>query len=171
MPDEKKKRGVGCLLALAIYIPAVIIGYFLTLPDEVTDDFEGRNARLFAVATVLIDDGEVTYGSTSLEEVRELPAGMPLAEFMLPEPHVKISTHDIHNVYVLEDHGDWQLIEFNYANSHTSRSVYRAYSDHVEPVSFRITSHAGQAMLALALIIPTYVVAWLITYVRRRRAK
>ena len=136
MPDEKKRRGVGCLLAIAIYMPLVIIGFFLALPPEVTEEFEGRNARLFTVATVLFDDGEVSYGSMSLDEVRELPTGIPPSAFMLPETHVRISTHDIHNVYVLEDHGYWQLIEFNYANSYTSR-LYRRLVDHLRLASPR----------------------------------
>ncbi|MDH3612086.1 MAG: hypothetical protein OEU90_00955 [Gammaproteobacteria bacterium] len=168
--NAKKKRSVGCLLALAIYIPVIIIMYFITVPDEVTKDFTGKNARVFSIAIVHEGDNGNEYSRTTLEVIGDADPDRPTPQFLLPEPKVVMSAHNTYRVNVLEDHGDWQLIEFNYSNTYTSRSVYRAYADRVEPVSFQLTSHVGQAMMALMLIIPVYFIAWLITFIRNRRA-
>jgi len=167
---KKVRRGVGCLLALAIYIPAIVIMYFVTLPDEVTEDFTGKNARIFSVATFKDGENRYDYERTTLETIQGRDPELPGLEFRLPESEVVMTDHNIYHVYVLEDHGDWQLIEFNYSNTYTSKSLYRAYANRVEPISFQMTSNVGQAMMALGLIIPVYVVAWLIAFIWRRRA-
>ena len=74
-------------------------------------------------------------------------------------------------VKVLEDHGEWQLIEFNYSNTYDTTSVYKAFPDRVEPVYFRINAHVGQAMLALPLVVVVYVLAVSITFIRNWRAR
>jgi hypothetical protein len=70
-----------------------------------------------------------------------------------------------------ENHGDWQLIEFNYSNTYDSTSIYTVHLDRVEPVYFRINSHVGQVMLALPLVPVIYVLAVLITFIRNWRAR
>lgn len=167
MNSGRNRRGVGCLLALAIYIPTVFISYLLTVPDEVTGDFTGGTSRIFSVATVTRNADSVDYERTTLETIEERNPESPSLAFQLPKRNVVIKSDNIYHVNVLENHDDWQLIEFNYSNTYTSKSVYRAYADHVEPVSFQMTSHVGQGMVALAMIIPVYFIAWLITRLRR----
>jgi hypothetical protein len=48
---------------------------------------------------------------------------------------------------------------FLYDDTRTSTSVYRAYRDRVEPVSHRVTSHLGEPVLAVLLVLPAAVVA------------
>ena len=47
----------------------------------------------------------------------------------------------------------------------------KAYLDRVEPVYFRISSHVGQVMLALPLVLVVYVLAVLTTFIRNWRAR
>ena len=80
----------------------------------------------------------------------------------------------MHRADVVEDHGTWQLIEFYYSNTRTSTSIYRAYADRVEPLSYRITSSVGQVMGAM-LVLPAVLAACLVfvplvNWIRRRRA-
>ena len=82
-----------------------------------------------------------------------------------------MSDEKFYVVKVLEDHGGWQLIEFNYSNTYDLASIYKAYPGRVEPVYFRINSHVGQVMLALPLVLVVYVLAVLITFIRNWRAR
>ncbi len=166
-----RKRRTGCLLPLGLYLLAVVVMYFITLPEAVTDDFTGNTARIFSIATVIPSQDGNQYRRTTLETVEARDEELLALVFLLPEKKITIDTGDIHHVTVLEDHDDWQLIEFNYANTYMAKSIYKAYADRVEPVSFRMASHVGQAMLALVLIVPVYFVAWLITVIRNRRAR
>jgi hypothetical protein len=172
--DEGKRRRrqrIGCLLPLVVYVALLVPGYFLTLPPAVTEDFS-RHSRSFSIAGVRAGDagGEVEYLAWTLARVARGPADAGVT-FLLPEPQVTIDVGDIHRVRVLEEHGDWQLVEYDYANTHTSTSVYRAYRDRVEPVSYRVTSSIAHAFLAMVLIVPAYLVAAIIIAVRNRRAR
>ncbi len=166
-----RKRRTGCLLPLGLYLLAVVVMYFITLPAAVTDDFTGNTARIFSIATVISSQGGNQYRRTTLETVEARDEELPALVFLLPDKEITIDNGDIHHVTVLEDHDDWQLIEFDYANTYIAKSIYRAYADRIEPVSFRMVSHAGQAMLAFILIVPVYLVAWLITVIRNQRAR
>jgi len=166
---SKRKRGVGCLLPLGLYVVSLVVIIFLTRPPEITDDFSGRTARMFSVATVSQAGNGPDYGVTSLEALQTRSPDLSPQRFLLPEENVTISAGDIHRVTVLEDHGDWQLIRFNYSNSYTATSVYRAFAGRIEPVSFRMTSSIGDGMIAIVLIVPVYLLALLITFIRNRR--
>ena len=96
---------------------------------------------------------------------------LPPERYLLPEPEIRMNSENLYVAKVLEDHGDWQLIEFNYSNTYNSTSLYKAYSDRVESVYFRINSHVGQVMLALPLALVIYVLAVLIAFIRNWRAR
>ena len=167
---RKRKRGTGCLLALGVYIVLFVIGFLLTRPPEITGEFDERVARRFPVALVVTDEDSVSYRPRTLEWVRAQESFMPTQSFLLPEGRVRMDISDPRTATVLEDHGEWQLIRYNYNNTYTAVSHYRAYANRVEPVSYRMTSSMGDVMLALALIIPAYIVAVLISRWRRRAA-
>jgi hypothetical protein len=167
--EASKKRRTGCLLPLGIYLVAVIVMYFLSVPSTVTDDFGGNTARIFSVATVSESEGGTDYGRTTLESIEERDEELPPQHFLLPEERITIVRGDVHHAVVLEDHGDWQLIEFKYNNTYMASSVYKAYADRVEPVSFKMHAHVGQTTMAFLLILPAWFVAWLITFLRNRR--
>ena len=172
MKARNRRRRVGCLLPLLFYVLLLVPGYYLALPAPVTEDFTGRNAHLFYIAATT---GEGKYSTYSLEDLRSEDASERALTFLLNADQITIEQGDIHHASVLEQHDDWQLVKFNYSNSHTSSSVYRAYTDRVEPVRYQMTSNVGHAMLMLALVIPAYLFAALYNFVRNwrenRRAK
>lgn len=171
MQDQSNKYRVGCLMPLALYVVAIAIMYVITVPPEVTSNFTGRNARIFSVAIADRSDGVVQYRRVSFEAIMERDNDMPALDYALPEGKVIISEGDIHSATVIENHGDWQLIEFNYSNSYTATSIYRAFPDRVEPVSFQITSSVGQAFMAIPMIVLVYLLAWVITFARNWRVE
>lgn len=166
-----KKRRTGCLVPLGIYVGLIVIGFFLTRPPLVTGDFSNVASRRFSIATVEQVDGQHQYGRQTLESVLERNPASPSFGFLLPEEGVVIDTGDIHRANVIEDHGDWQLIEFFYSNSHTSRSTYRAYADRIEPVSYQMTSSIGDVVMVVVLAVPAYLLALTITFIRNRKGR
>ena len=138
-----------------------------------TDDFTGRTAREFAIAAVGANDaGNVEYRALNLEILNADNYDTTNLSFLLPQASVTIDVGDIHEAEVLEDHGDWQLVAFHYSNTRTSTSVYRAYADRIEPVSYRLTSSVGHVFMAVFLLIPALVATWIVSAIiawRRRR--
>lgn len=177
MSDESLAKGkfwkhrTGCLLPLTLYVVAAIALFFVTRPFAVTSDFEHQAADIFSVALVFERQDGFEYARTTLEMINARDLELPPQRYLLPEPEVRFSDGNSYVVKVLEDHGHWQLIEFNYLNTYNSTSVYEAHSDRVVPVYFRINSHVGQAMLALPLAVAVYVLAVLITFIRNWRAR
>ncbi|MDX2314918.1 MAG: hypothetical protein QNL90_12705 [Gammaproteobacteria bacterium] len=165
------KHRTGCLLPLALFIVAATAMYFVTRPPAVTSDFKEQIASTFSVAVVIEKQSGFEYVRTTLETINSRPPELPPARYLLPEPEVRMDYENLYVVKVIEDHGDWQLIEFSYANTYDSTSIYKAYSDRVEPVYFRINSHVGQVMLALPLALVIYVLAVLIAFIRNWRAR
>jgi hypothetical protein len=152
----------------AVYLPALALLLLLPASEEARD-FGGRVARQFPVAVVLGDGpGDDRIGVRSLAALAVAPARARPRSFLLPATEVVIDTGDVHRAEVLEEHGDWQLIAFHYANTRTSTSVYRAYRDRVEPVSHRVTSHLGEPVLAVLLLLPAAIVAVVLRRVLRR---
>ena len=165
------KHRTGCLLPLALYIAAATAMYFVTRPPAVTSNFEGQAARTFSVAVVTEKQDGIEYARTTLETINTRSPELPQERYLLPEPEVRMNSKYSYVVKVLEDHGDWQLIEFDYANTYNSTSIYKAYPGRVEPVYFRVNSHVGQVMLALPLALVVYVLAVLIAFIRNWRAR
>ena len=153
---------------------SLVAGYLASTPTE-TEDFSGRTAREFSIAAVSTDDsGEVAYRSLNLEILNSGDYDTTNLSFLLDQPSVTINVGDIHRAEVLEDHGEWQLVAFHYSNTRTSTSIYRAYPDRVEPVSYRLTSSVGHMFMAIIFLIPAFVVSWIIATIiawRRRAAQ
>ena len=169
----KKKYRTGCIVPLGLYIGVLVIGFFVTRPPLITEDFAGQTARSFSVAIVEEADAGYEYGRRTLEIIRGRDPELPSFGFLLPEQRITINVGDIHHAAIIEDHGDWQLIEFNYSNTYMATSIYRAYADRIEPVSYQVTSSVGDVMMAVAVTIVAvllYLLAWLVNFFRNRRA-
>ena len=138
---------------------------------EAFGDFGGQAARTFSVAVVIEEQDGFEYLRTTLETINSRHPELPPERYLLPVPEIRMSYENFYVVKVLEDHGDWQLIEFNYSNTYDSTSIYKAYTGRVEPVYFQINSHVGQVMLAVPLALVIYVLAVLITFIRNWRAR
>jgi len=171
MAAEKpaKKYRTGCLIPLGIYIAVLVIGFFVTRPAPITDDFADRASRKFSIATVRETVDGFEYGRQTLESYLERPTFI----YLLPQAKITINVGDIHHATIIEDHGDWQLIEFNYSNTYMATSIYRAYADRIEPVSYQLNSSIGDAMVGMMVTIAAlflYLLAAIINFFRNRRA-
>jgi hypothetical protein len=158
-------------MPFGLYVGLLIVGIFVTRPPLITDDFSGTTARRFSIAIVTEVDGDNQYERRTLETLQESGREIPSFSFLLPEDRNIIVAGDIHHVTVLEDHGDWQLIKFNYSNTYTATSIYRAYVDRVEPVSYQMNSSFADVVVVFAMIVPAYLLALVITFVRNRKAR
>ncbi|MGI9295960.1 MAG: hypothetical protein ACR2PS_18405 [Pseudomonadales bacterium] len=175
--DQKplKKHRTGCLIPLGLYVVALAIGYFVTRPPLITEDLYGEHTLTrFSIATVIDGEDGYEYGRWTLRTVSALGTGSPPRRFLLPEPEITIYVGDIHHASIIEDHGDWQLIEFNYSNTYMATSIYRAYADRVEPISYQVTASVVDAFMAVTftmVAIGLYLLAVLINFFRNRQAK
>jgi hypothetical protein len=168
------KHRVGCVIPLGLYVAVLVVGFFVTRPPLITEDFPENVARSFSIAIVEGDVGGAVYGRHTLEIVRERNTELRPYRYLLPEREITINNGDIHHVSVLEDHDDWQLIEFNYSNTYTATSIYRAYEDRIEPVSYQVTGSVGDAimlMMVTAIAVLLYSLAQLANFIRNRRAR
>lgn len=169
----QKRYRTGCLIPLGLYIAVLVIGFYATRPPLITEDFSGHVARSFWVATVREADSGFEYGSVRLETILKREPALPSFRYLLPEQRITIYVGDIHHASIIEDHGDWQLIEFNYSNTYMATSIYRAYADRVEPVSYQLESSVTDALVAMlftAFAVALYLLVALINFIRNRRA-
>jgi len=169
-----KKYRTGCLVPLGLYLAVLVTGYLVTRPALITEDFSGPTSHSFSVAVVAETDGGYRYGRQTLDTIRERDPELPSLRYLLPQQRVTIDVGDIHHATVLEDHDDWQLIEYDYSNTYMATSVYRAYADRIEPVSYQMTSSVGDAIGFMAVTIIAlllYLLAASVNYVRNRRNK
>lgn len=175
--DKKpqKKYRTGCLVPLGLYVAVLMIGYFVTRPPLITEDLYGeRTLTRFSVATVVDGENGYEYGRWTLRTVSEIDMGSTPHRFLLPESEITIYVGDIHHASVIEDHGDWQLIEFSYSNTYMATSIYRAYADRVEPVSFQVTAGVGDAfawLLVTMIAVVLYLLVAFVNFIRNYRAK
>ena len=167
---ELKKYRTGCLFPLGMYLLAAVVMYYITLPPVITD-FNENNARTFSIATVVPTEEGYVYGRTTLESFEERQKQVPDLVFLLPQEKITIEMGDIHHAVVLSDHGDWQLIEFHYSNTYMASSIYKAYADRIEAVSFQMRFSVGHVMIAIMMVVPVYLLALLTTFIRNRRAR
>jgi len=169
-----KKHKVGCLVPLGIYVAVLIVGYWVTRPPLITDDFSEPISRSFSVAIVEDTGSGFRFGRRTLETTLERDPALPSLRYLLPHDEITIDVGDFHYALILEDHGDWQLVEYDYSNTYMATSIYRAYDNRIEPVSYQVTASVGDAMLLMvftfaALVL--YGLAVLINFVRNRRAE
>ena len=168
------KHRVGCLVPLGLYIAVLVVGFFVTRPPLITDNFSENVARSVSIAIVKEDTDGVVYERRTLETILERGAELRPYRYLLPEREITIDNGDIHHATVLEDNGESQLIEFNYANTYMATSVYRAYEDRVEAVSYQVTASVGDAMMLMALTVVAvllYALARLVNFIRNRRVR
>lgn len=172
---EVQKHRSGCLIPLGLYLLVVTGVYFVTRPPLITEDFFNEPvSRQFSVATVRMIGSDREYGRWVLAGVATRDASDAEISFLLPEPEITIYVGDIHHASILEDHADWQLIEFNYSNTYMATSIYRAWADRVEPVSFQVTSSVGDVFLLFALTVvalSVYLLLVLVNFFRNRRLR
>ena len=171
-PKSQPKTS-GCLVFIVVYLLCLVGMYFTTIEPEETKDFTGRVAKEFSVAGFVKTKSPQNreYKVFSLEALKSGNIDLSDIIFLLPEKAITINVGDIHHVKILEDHGEWQLVAFNYSNTRTSTSKYRAYDDRIEPVSYKLTSHVGQAFLAIGLLIPALILSMIITAILNWHAK
>lgn len=158
---------------LLIYGGLLVLIFALPFVVPAKTSFEGRTALEFTVAA-MVNGPPVEVRAMSLQTLRERQAELDVVTFLLPQPSIVINAGDVHRADVVEDHETWQLVEFYYSNTRTSTSIYRAYADRIEPLSYRVTSSVGQVISAMFALIPALVISLvfvpLINWIRRRRA-
>jgi len=168
--EEAKGSSPGYLTHLVVYVVAVTAMYFASTP-EVTGNFTERQERDFHVAAVSLskDGNDANIVALSLAQLKAGKVDLASVSFLLPEGSIKVNIpSDLHKVTVLERHADWQLVEYQYGNTHDSTSRYRAFKDRIEPVSYRITMDMGLFFSAIVLLIPASIVSALINVIWKR---
>jgi len=168
----QKKFLKGCLIPLGLYVAVLVIGFYATRPPLITENLYGeRTLTRFSIATVVDGENGYEYGRWTLRTVSEIGTGSPPRRFLLPEPEITIYVGDIHHARIIEDHDDWQLIEFNYSNTYHSTSIYRAFADRIEPVSYQVNSSVTDALIAMlftAFSVALYLLVALVNFVWKR---
>ena len=169
---KSKRRNSGCLIFVVVYGLSLIVLYFASTPTH-TDDFSGRTAHEFTIAGVATNNANDDYRYRVINLERLNAGNLDLSDitFLLPQESISIYVGDIHDAEILEDHGDWQLVAFYYSNTRTSTSIYRAYPNRIEPVSYRVTSSVGHFFGALFLLAPALVLSMLIAALLNWRAR
>ena len=172
--EKTKGNSPGYLTHLVVYGVAVTAMYYASTP-EITGNFTERQERDFHIAAVSRTKAakEASYVAVSLAQLKTGKVDLASVSFLLPQGHIKINvpSSDVHDVTVLERHPDWQLVEYYYGDTHDSISRYRAFRDHIEPVSYRITLDMGLVFSAIVLLVPAVIVSALINAVWKRVAR
>jgi hypothetical protein len=168
---ERTKSSPGHLTHFVVYVVALTAMYFASTP-EVTEHFTEGQERDFHVAAIkLIKDANgvegPVYMAYSLQLLKSGKVDLASVSFLLPQDAVNVfpDSGDINKATVLERHSDWQLIEYQFGNSHDSISRYRAFKDRIEPVSYRMTMNVGLFLGAIVLLIPVWIVSAVINAV------
>lgn len=169
---RNKRSSRGVFIFIAVYGVSLVALFVLSTPTE-TDDFTGPAAGHFTVAGIVAggDAIEQPYRVFSLARLNSGDLDLDGVSFLLPKPKITINVGDIHRAQILEDHGDWQLVQFNYSNTRTSTSVYRAYADRIEPVSYRLTSSPMHMFAVMLLFAVSLVITGIITGILKLRAR
>lgn len=159
------------LIFTALYLPLMLLAWLLMRQPPVTGEFPEKVARRFNVVQVTGNTQRATHRSISLWSLRDGAAAGSDVRYRLQVPELELHEGDVSRVRVVEDHGQWQLIEYYYANTHSSISVYRAWEDRVQPVSYQMTSHVGLGFAAVTLFFGAGIAAVLIGSVWRWLAR
>jgi hypothetical protein len=161
--DDKGKT--GWWISATLYPVMVTLMYIASTPTSVGHLAE-REERGFHVAAVRLKKSpdEARFVGYTLQQLKSGKVDPESVSFLLPDGAVDIRQADSHQVTVLERHADWQLVEYRHGNTHDTVSRYRAFRDRVEPVSYRITMHAGVVLWALLLLIPAGLLGALVNF-------
>ena len=171
-----KRNSPGLITFLVLYAAGLTAFYSTTttLPEPTTANFTEAQERDFHIAAVPLRQKRATLAIvvTSLAEIKAGEVDPAAIGFLLPEGHIDVQVpgHDLNQVTVLERHPDWQLVEYRFSNAHNSVSRYRAFTDHIEPVSYRSYAGAQALFPAIGLLIPAALLSWFINFVWRQVA-
>lgn len=175
METKKTTRSSpGTWVFLVVYAASLAWMYSASTP-EITDNFSEGEERGFRVAAIKAGTtaGTREYVSFTLTQLRKPGLDLAQVSFLLPEKVVKIPGGDLHRATVLESQSNWQLIEYEFGNTHSSISRYRAFKDRIEPVSYRVTFHPGIMIWGVILLVPALVAAvvmnWIWKAIARKR--
>lgn len=169
METKKATRSsAGTWVFLVVYAASVAWMYVASTP-EITGSFSEREERTFRVAAVKASgaSGQREYVVYTLARLRQPGVDLSQISFLLPEKVVSIPGGDLHRATVLEDHTSWQLIQYDFGNTHSSISRYRAFKDRIEPISYRVTFHPGIVISGFLLLIPALIAAALANWIGR----
>ena len=152
-------------LFVVIYLASAVLAYPALTPEETFGFERERLAKQFRV--MAFRDGKpipVTLAALSKPD--------PTLRFLLSVNEVELPGGDLHKAVLVQKSGDWQLVEYRYANTVDSTSRYRAYADRVEPISHRVTLHPGLLIAYVLLAFPAWLAAFIVAWLWRRfRAK
>ena len=146
-------------LFVPIYLASVLLAYFALTPEQ-TGNFE-RSAKQFRV--MAFRDGKPVPTTLAALAQRD-----PALRFLLPGREVDLPGGDLHRAVVTEKGADWQLVTYEFGNTISSTSRYRAFADRVDPISHRVTFHPGLLVALLVLMLPAWLVAFLAAWAWRR---
>lgn len=168
--DEKNsslKKHPGCLSLIILYGISMFIVHFALIAPEETKNFTGVVARHFYIA-VFPQSGKNVKQIPQLINLTQLNSGTynhAGKTFLLPEK--KLLNSDV-EVEILEDHRNWQLVALKYSDMEISCSVYRAYPDRIEPVSYKQTTNIVLIVFAMGLSAVVCLVYSIIFFVFNR---
>ena len=100
-----KKYRTGCLIPLGLYVAVLVIGFFVTRPPLITENFPEHAVRSFSVAIVEETDSGYEYGRRTLQTIQDRNPELPAFRYLLPEQRITIFVGDIHEAAIIEDHG------------------------------------------------------------------
>jgi hypothetical protein len=170
MKEPREDKSPGRWTFLVVYVAMVGVMYAVSTPEIAGSSLTEREERYFFVVVDQLKPANANerYQAASLRWLKSSKPDPTTVNFLLPEGAIEIyqgEGHDLHSATVLERHPEWQLVEYKYANTHSSVSRYRAYRDRVEPVSFRYGFGVAHAFSGVILVIPALIVAALVNLV------
>lgn len=170
--SEKKvdaRRKAGRWVSLIAYVVGFVWLYVASTP-EITGSFSEGERRQFRVMAVKAAEQSARpeYVTMTLGQLGARGDDRSRMSFLLPGKTTEIPGGDLHRATVLESHTDWQLIRYDYGNTHTSVSRYRAFRDRVEPVSYRVTFHPGLLIGAVVLLVPAWLAGLAAGWIAKR---
>ena len=147
-------------LFVPIYLVSAVLAYVAFTPEQ-TGHFE-RSAKEFRV--MAFRDGKPVPTTLAALAKRD-----PTLRFLLPAAReVDVPGGDLHRATVTEKGADWQVVTYEFGNTISSTSRYRAFADRVEPISHRVTFHPGVLIMLVALTLPAWLAALLAAWAWRR---
>lgn len=175
METQKPIKSSAGSWAFIVVYAASFAWMYVESTQEITSEFSEQEERSFRVAAVKTGTaaGPRQYVSVTLMQLRKPGLDLSQISFLLPDKVVVIPGGDLHRATVLEDHSKWQLIEYDFGNTHSSVSRYRAFQDRIEPVSYRVTFHPGIVIAGFLLLVPAFLAAaiakWIAKIVARKK--
>lgn len=150
------------LVLNVVLIPAfILISMRITAPDAITENII-ENAPRFYILGIKGTEMKMLVLSDAIENMEGY-------EFHLNQHVVNLNVGDMHQIKVIENTGDAQVIQFNYQNTYNSSSLYKVSNNKVTPLQYKVNNHIGQApVFVLALITAIVLSSLSVGYLKRR---